>query len=53
MKASEGITVQNKWNSKLYKVVKLQGSKVVLGRNDGTCFEIALSEFYFSYRETK
>jgi hypothetical protein len=42
--------VQNKWNLKLYEVVKEEGAKVTLKRQDGTIFEIAVSEFHSAYR---
>lgn len=41
---------KNKWNSKLYEVVKINPSTIILKRNDGTEFEIEKSEFNFSYR---
>lgn len=45
--------VQNKWNLKLYEVVKKDGSKVTLKRTDGSEFKIALSEFKSSYRDIR
>lgn len=45
--------VQNKWNLKLYEVVKKDGVKVTLKRTDGSEFEITLSEFYSSYRDVR
>ena len=43
--------VKNKWNGKLYEVVKDNGVTVVLKRcSDGTVFEIAKSEYNFSYK---
>ena len=46
------MTVKNKWNNGLYEVQKDNGSSVVLKRHsDGTVFEIAKSEFYFSYKK--
>jgi hypothetical protein len=45
--------VQNKWNLKLYEVVKQDGVKVTLKRTDGSIFEITLSEFHSSYRDIR
>lgn len=45
--------VQNKWNLKLYEVIKKDGSKVTLKRTDGSEFEIALNEFKSSYRDIR
>ena len=45
--------VQNKWNLKLYEVVKKDGIKVTLKRTDGSEFEITLSEFHGSYRDIR
>lgn len=43
--------VQNKWNGKLYEVIKDDGVTVILKRcSDGTIFEIAKSEYNFSYK---
>ena len=43
--------VQNKWNSKLYKILSDDGKVVKLKRTtDGSEFEISKSEFNFSYR---
>lgn len=41
--------VSNKWNCKKYLVVEIKSRTVRLMREDGTEFEIAKSEFYFSY----
>lgn len=43
--------VKNKWNSKLYEVVKEEGIKVTLKREDGSMFQITLSEFHSAYRK--
>lgn len=43
--------VRNKWNKKIYKVMEVKGSSVVLQREDGSQFEIAKSEYFFSYSE--
>ena len=45
--------VQNKWNLKLYEIVKEENGKVILKRMDGSEFEIALSEFKSSYRDIR
>jgi len=46
--------VQNKWNGKLYEVIKRNSGKVLLKRvEDNKEFEITESEFNFSYREIK
>ena len=43
--------VKNKWNGQLYEVVKDNGNTIVLKRcSDGTVFEIAKSEYSFSYK---
>lgn len=43
--------VKNKWNGKLYEVVKDDGVTVVLKRcSDGSIFKIAKSEYIFSYK---
>lgn len=41
--------VSNKWNHKKYQVVEIKSNTVRLMREDGTEFEIAKSEFNFSY----
>ena len=43
--------VRNKWNKKTYKVLEIKDSSVVLQREDGSQFEIAKSEYFFSYSE--
>lgn len=43
--------VRNKWNKKIYKVISESEGKVMLERGDGSQFEIAKSEFNFSYME--
>jgi hypothetical protein len=43
--------VRNKWNRKTYKVMEVKSSSVVLQREDGSQFEIAKSEYFFSYSE--
>lgn len=44
--------VQNKWNHNIYTVDEvLSGGKVRLIREDGTKFEIQLSEYKFNYFE--
>ena len=43
--------VRNKWNKKIYKVISESEGKVMLERRDGSQFEIAKSEFNFSYME--
>jgi len=45
--------VQNKWNLKLYEVIKKNGIKVTLKRSDDSEFEISLNEFNVSYREIR
>ena len=46
--------VQNKWNGRLYEVVKDDGVAVTLKRcSDGTVFSIVKSEFNFSYKSYK
>ena len=46
--------VKNKWNNKLYEVVKDDGVAVTLKRClDGAVFTIAKSEFNFSYKSHK
>ena len=45
--------VQNKWNLKLYEVVKEEGIKVTLKREDGSMFEITISDFHSTYRDVK
>ena len=43
--------VKNKWNGKLYEVVKDDGVTVVLKRcSDESIFKIAKSEYIFSYK---
>ena len=43
--------VKNKWNGKLYEVVKDSDDKIELKRlSDGTIFTIAKSEYTFSYK---
>ncbi len=46
-------TVKNRWNRKIYQVVEVKDDKVVLQREDGSQFEIAKSEYFFSYSEKK
>ncbi len=41
--------VLNKWNKKYYYIVKEDGSKVILVREDGTEFVISIKEFNKSY----
>lgn len=41
---------KNKWNSKIYNVVEIKESSIILKRNDGSQFEIDKLEFNFSYR---
>ena len=41
----------NKWNHKEYTLIKYQGSVAVLQRQDGTTFEISVSELRANYRE--
>lgn len=43
----------NKWNGKTYLVQEVKENSVVLKREDGSSFEISLSECYFSYRKNK
>lgn len=43
--------VRNKWNKKNYSLVEVKEKSVVLKREDGSVFEIAKSEYYFSYIE--
>ena len=50
MKAGKGNEAVNKWNGKAYKVAEDKGASVVLEREDGSRFEIAKSEFMFSYK---
>ena len=45
--------VQNKWNLKLYEVIKKNGIKVTLKRSDDSEFEISLNEFNASYKEIR
>ena len=45
--------VQNKWNLKLYEVIKKNGIKVTLKRSDDSEFEISLNEFNASYRKIR
>lgn len=41
---------KNKWNSKIYNVVEIKDTSIILKRTDGSQFEINKSEFNFSYR---
>ena len=41
----------NKWNGKTYFVQEIKENSVVLKRQDGSSFEISLSECHFSYRK--
>lgn len=50
MKTEGGKKAVNKWNGRAYKVAEDKGSSVVLEREDGSRFEIAKSEFMFSYK---
>lgn len=44
--------VKNKWNKREYEVIEKNGNAVKLKRiTDGHIFEIAYSEFKFSYTE--
>lgn len=43
--------VKNKWNSKIYEVVKEEGIMVTLKREDGSMFTITQSEFYSAYNK--
>lgn len=43
--------VKNKWNSKIYEVVKEDGIMVTLKREDGSVFQITLSEFHSAYKK--
>jgi hypothetical protein len=43
--------VLNKWNRKEYTLIAVKDSTVILQRKDGSQFEIAKSEYYFSYSE--
>lgn len=43
--------VKNKWNSKIYEVVKEEGIMVTLKREDGSMFTIALSKFHSAYKK--
>ena len=46
--------VINKWNNKLYKVLKDSGNDVELERcSDKTSFTISKSEYNFSYKPYK
>ena len=42
---------KNRWNRKIYQVVEVKEDKVILKREDGSQFEIAKSEYFFSYSE--
>ena len=42
--------VKNKWNSKIYNVVEIKDTSIILERTDGSTIEIDKSEFNFSYR---
>ena len=43
--------VRNKWNKKKYTLIAVKDNTVVLQREDGSQFEIAKSEYFFSYSE--
>lgn len=43
--------VKNKWNSKIYEVVKEEGITVTLKREDGSMFTITQSEFHSTYKK--
>jgi len=43
--------VKNKWNSKIYEVIKEDGIMVTLKREDDSVFQITLSEFHSSYKK--
>lgn len=45
--------VKNKWNRKLYNVLKFIGDSVVLQREDGSTFIINKSEYSFTYKLPK
>ena len=44
-------TVKNRWNRKIYQVVEVKDSEVILEREDGTQFTITKSEYFFNYVE--
>lgn len=43
--------VKNKWNSKIYEIVKEEGIMVTLKREDGSIFTITQSEFHSIYKK--
>lgn len=43
--------VRNKWNKREYTLIAVKDNTVVLQRTDGSQFEIAKSEYFFSYSE--
>jgi hypothetical protein len=43
------MTVRNKWNKKLYKVLEIKGDKVTLEREDGSQFTIDGREYVKNY----
>ena len=43
--------VKNKWNSKIYEIVKEEGIMVTLKREDGSIFIITQSEFHSTYKK--
>jgi hypothetical protein len=45
--------LKNKWNNRLYSIVEFNGPMVTLKRDDGSEFEIQVSEMHFSYVEVK
>ena len=42
--------VKNKWNLKIYEVVKEEDAVITLKRENGSMFMITKSEFHFSYK---
>jgi hypothetical protein len=40
---------KNKWNKKIYKLVKSYNGKITLEREDGSKFEIRIEEFNSAY----
>ena len=43
--------VKNKWNSKIYEIVKEEGIMVTLKREDGSIFTITQFEFHYVYKK--
>ena len=45
--------VRNKWNKRLYTLVKEENGKVTLEREDGSVFTIAEKEYVINYVKEK